>query len=74
MTKDTFTRKVLRGDLPTWVIFMLLCSLSVVEVFSATSTLAYKETNIWQPIMRHTTHLVIGGFCALGLTRIPSRY
>ena len=74
MTKETFTRKVFQGDIPIWIIFMLLCSLSLVEVFSATSTLAYNEANIWTPIARHAMHLTIGFFCVLGLTRMPTRY
>ena len=74
MTKETFTRKVFQGDIPIWIIFMLLCCFSLVEVFSATSTLAYNEPNIWRPIARHATHLTIGFFCVLGLVRIPSRY
>ena len=73
MTKETFTRKVFQGDIPIWIIFMLLCSLSLVEVFSATSTLAYNEANIWTPIARHAMHLTIGFFCVLGLTRMPTR-
>lgn len=38
---------------------MFLCLISIVEVFSATSTLAYRR-NYWDPIMRHTIYLMIG--------------
>lgn len=40
---------------------MLLCLVSLIEVFSATSTLAYKNANHWAPIVRHASFL-LGGF------------
>ena len=54
-----FLSKVFRGDRVIWMIFMFLCLISIVEVFSATSTLAYRR-NYWDPIMRHTIYLMIG--------------
>jgi cell division protein FtsW len=53
--------KLFKGDRAVWIIFMLLCLISLVEVFSATSTLAYKNANHWAPIVRHATFL-LGGF------------
>lgn len=53
--------KLFKGDRVIWIIFMFLCLISVVEVFSATSTLAYKNANHWAPIVRHATFL-LGGF------------
>ena len=53
--------KLFKGDRVIWIIFMFLCLISVVEVFSATSTIAYKNANHWAPIVRHATFL-LGGF------------
>ena len=53
--------KLFKGDRVIWIIFMFLCLISVVEVFSATSTIAYKNANHWAPIVRHA-YLFIGGF------------
>ena len=53
--------KLFKGDRVIWVIFMFLCLVSVIEVFSATSTIAYKNANHWAPIVRHATFL-LGGF------------
>lgn len=47
--------KLFKGDRVIWIIFMFLCLVSVVEVFSATSTIAYKNANHWAPIVRHAT-------------------
>lgn len=44
--------KLFKGDRVIWIIFMFLCLVSVVEVFSATSTIAYKNANHWAPIVR----------------------
>ena len=53
--------KLFKGDRVIWIIFMFLCLISVVEVFSATSTIAYKNANHWAPIGT-ARHLFIGGF------------
>ena len=58
--------KLFKGDRVIWIIFMFLCLISAVEVFSATSTLAYQNVNHWAPIGRHATFLV-GGFLAVVL-------
>ena len=58
--------KLFKGDRVIWIIFMFLCLISAVEVFSATSTLAYQNVNDWAPIGRHATFLV-GGFLAVVL-------
>ncbi len=38
---------------------MFLCLISIVEVYSASSTLTYRR-NYWDPIMRHTMFLLLG--------------
>ncbi|MDH6342180.1 cell division protein FtsW [Parabacteroides sp. PFB2-12] len=53
--------KLFKGDRVIWILFMFFCLVSLVEVFSATSTLAYKHANHWVPIARHASFLV-GGF------------
>lgn len=66
--------KLFRGDRSVWIIFMFLCLVSLVEVYSATSTLAYRNTHFWAPIGRHATFLLIGFFAVLLLHNIPSKY
>lgn len=66
--------KLFKGDRVIWIIFMFLCLISAVEVFSATSTLAYKNVNHWAPIARHASFLALG-FCAVVvLHNIPFRF
>lgn len=66
--------KLFRGDRSVWIIFMFLCLISLVEVYSATSTLAYRNTHFWVPIVRHTTFLLFGFAAVLVLHNIPSKY
>lgn len=66
--------KLFKGDRVIWIIFMFLCLISVVEVFSATSTIAYKNANHWAPIVRHATFLLGGFVLVLVLHNIPYKF
>ncbi|MCD8042442.1 MAG: FtsW/RodA/SpoVE family cell cycle protein [Tannerellaceae bacterium] len=66
--------KLFKGDRVIWIIFMFLCLISVVEVFSATSTIAYKNANHWAPIVRHASFLIVGFILILLLHNIPCRF
>jgi cell division protein FtsW len=66
--------KLFKGDRSIWIIFMFLCLVSLVEVYSATSTLAYKNAHFWTPIVRHATFLLMGFAAVLLLHNIPSKY
>ncbi|MCE5226824.1 MAG: FtsW/RodA/SpoVE family cell cycle protein [Porphyromonadaceae bacterium] len=66
--------KLFKGDRVIWLIFMFLCLISVVEVFSATSTIAYKNANHWAPIVRHATFLLGGFVLVLLLHNIPYKF
>lgn len=65
--------KLFKGDRVIWIIFMFLCLISVVEVFSATSTIAYKRESLGA--YRTARHLLLGGFVmVLLLHNIPCRF
>ncbi len=53
-------KNLFKGDKVIWIIFLFLCIISIIEVFSATSTLSYKSGNHWGPITQHTIFLLIG--------------
>lgn len=63
-----------QGDRIIWIIFFALILISVVEVFSALSTLTYQSGDYLMPIMRHTGFLVMGFAVVLIIHRIPCRY
>ncbi|GAB6010722.1 FtsW/RodA/SpoVE family cell cycle protein [Viscerimonas tarda] len=69
-----FFSKTFRGDKTIWCIFAALCFISLLEIFSATSTIVYKQQDQWGPILRHATFLLIGFGGVMFLQRIPTRY
>ncbi len=66
--------KVLRGDKVIWFIFIALCVISVLEIFSATSTIVYRQQNHWGPVLRHSIFLLMGLGGVVFLQLIPIRY
>lgn len=54
------TRRIFKGDKIVWTIFFILCALSLIEVFSATSRQTYETHNYWQPITKHAVFLLSG--------------
>ena len=69
-----FLNRVFRGDKVVWVVFMLLLLISVVEVFSAASTLTYGKENYWWPIREHSTNLLLGFGVVYLAHLIPYRF
>jgi len=69
-----FLGRAFKGDKVIWCIFIALCIVSLLEVFSATSTIAYRQHNHWSPILRHGAFLLIGFFVVMFLQRVPSRF
>lgn len=65
--------KLFKGDRVIWIIFMFLCLISAVEVFSATSTLAYKSATHWEPIARHASFMLGGFVLVLLMHNLPCR-
>jgi cell division protein FtsW len=68
-----FINKMFRGDRVVWIIFTLLCLISIVEVYSASSPLTF-STDYWKPIMRHTNFLLTGALLVLGIHAVKPKY
>lgn len=69
-----FGRKIFKGDKVIWTVFIILCVISLVEIFSATSTIVYRQQNQWGPILRHSMFLIGGVGVILLIHNIPYRY
>jgi cell division protein FtsW len=63
-----------KGDKVIWMVFLFLCLISIVEVFSASSTLTYKSQNYMMPLFYHTGMIMFGLFVAIVTLNIPCRY
>lgn len=69
-----FIGNAFKGDKVIWGIFIALCIISLVEIFSATSTIVYRQQSHWAPILRHATFLMVGFAVVVFLQRVPSRF
>ena len=63
-----------KGDKVVWMILFLLCMVSIVEVFSASSVLIYKSQNYLSPISFHAFTIMVGVVVTIIIQNIPYRY
>ena len=63
-----------KGDKVVWMILFLLCMVSIVEVFSASSVLTYKSQNYLKPITFHSFTIIAGVIVAIIIQNIPYRH
>ena len=63
-----------KGDKGIWMVFFFLCLISIIEVFSASSTLSYKSQNYMGPIIYHAGFIAGGLFITIVILNIPCRY
>ena len=57
-----------------WMVFFFLCMVSIVEVYSASSSLSYKGGNYWSPILKHCGILAIGTFMMVVVLNVKCKY
>lgn len=67
-------QNIFKGDRIIWMIFFLLCIISVLEVYSSSSRLGYKSGNYWFAATYHTIILLCGVVAMVGVLNIPCRY
>lgn len=65
---------IFKGDKVIWMIFLFLCLISVVEVYSASSTLSYQGGAFWAPILKHIGTIVLGLFGMIIALNIDCKY
>ncbi|MFR3549036.1 MAG: hypothetical protein ACLTTW_01430 [Coprobacter sp.] len=53
-------KSILKGDKYIWGVYLMLCMISIVEMYSATSTLTFKIQDYLAPTIRHTLILFCG--------------
>ena len=63
-----------KGDKGIWTVFLFLCLISIVEVFSASSTLTYKSQDYLGPIIGHAWKIAVGVGVAILILNIPCRF
>lgn len=71
---NSIISKYLKGDFTLWAVFIGLCLISVMEMYSASSTLAYRAINHTAPILRHVVFLGLGAFLAFLVHLVPYKF
>ena len=62
------------GDPVIWIVFFILCAISIIEVYSATSTLSYKDGLYWRPVINHSIYRLLGFLVVFVFHNIPCRW
>lgn len=65
---------IFKGDKVIWMVFFFLCMISIVEVYSASSSLSYKSGNFIQPVIKHTGILLLGFFTIICIIKVKCKY
>ncbi len=68
-----FIQKYFKGDPIIWTILLLLISISAIEMYSASSSLAFRQSDYNSPVWRHILFLGGGFFVAFIVHMIPYR-
>lgn len=63
-----------KGDKVIWMIFFILCLVSIIEVFSASSFLTFHGGSYLGPLFKHSTFIFVGFLCMLVILNIPCKY
>ncbi len=74
MGKIKQLQNIFKGDRIIWIIFFLLCLISVIEVYSSSSILGYKSGNYWKAAVYHSSLLLVGGAVMILVLNIPCKY
>lgn len=70
---DSLLKKYLKGDTVLWIVYVALCIISIIEMYSASSTLAFKASNHAAPVLRHIMFLLGGTILAILVHVVPLR-
>ena len=67
-------KNLIHGDLGIWAVFIILCTISLIEVYSASSRMTFATGAYWDPIMQHGSFMLMGIFIAWLVHFIPCNY
>ena len=63
-----------KGDKVIWMVFFFLCMISIIEVYSASSSLTYKSGNYMGPVIRHIGILAMGVVGMICMLKVKCKY
>ncbi len=65
---------IFKGDKVVWMIFFFLCIISLIEVFSSSSSLTYDKTSYFGPFIKHSSLLAVGLIVMVVIQNIDCKY
>lgn len=65
---------IFKGDKVIWMVFFFLCMISIVEVYSASSSLSYQSGNYMAPVIRHMGLLLLGLGTMICMLKVKCKY
>lgn len=71
---QSIIKRYLKGDLAIWSIFLFLCIVSVIEIYSAGSFFVNNKDNHTSELLRHSTFLMIGAILAWAVHKMPFKW
>ena len=71
---DNLLKKYVKGDTTLWIVFVFLCIISAIEMYSASSTLAFGSESYTGPMLRHVGFLIGGAMIAIFVHLVPYKY
>ena len=71
---DRLLKIKIKGDGIIWMVFFFLCIISIVEVYSSSSTLTFKSGSYYGPVLRHTGLLIVGVLFMIITMNIKCKY
>lgn len=69
-----FLSSFIKGDRVIWRIYIFLFIISMLEVYSATSTLSNSMNEYWAPFVRHFMFLAVGTGLMIAIHLMPPQY
>ena len=61
------------ADKTYWILFGALMIVSIIALFSASSSLAFKQDSALEPVMKHILFLALGAGAAFVVQLLPSK-
>lgn len=68
------SKRLFQGDLVIWAIYFWLCMISLIEVYSAGSSLSYKSGDFMAPLFKQAIFLGVGTAVVWVIHSIPCRF
>ena len=67
-------KNIFQGSTVIWIVYFLLCVISLVEVYSASSQLTYTSGRFMSPLIKQAGFLCVGFLLCSLIQNIPCRY